>query len=254
MHTLSDINFYDFYYNGHFLSEYGGYIGSTDGGLKRYSLLPSRSYVTDRPLGLDGKYIFDSYLEPRTFSVPVVFEELDDAGIRQISGWLNTSRDSRFYFADDSLYINAVLDTKASDFDSISGIDGECELNFIANDPYYYALIPSSYTFENTKVGQQLPMVNAGNIDCYPKIMVDCGKAFEISVLNAKHEVIQTFSVDSEKRNIELDSKYCTCISGDLNLFDTTDGEFLTLPTGVFYLAINQEVSKVKVDFVPRYI
>lgn len=254
MHTLSDINFYDFYYNGHYLSDFGGYVGSTDGGFKRYSLLPQRSYVTDRPLGYDGKFIFDSYLEPRPFSVPVVFEDIDEVGIRAISGWLNTNKDAVFYFVDDSLYINAVLDSKETDFDSVTGIDGECELNFIANDPYYYSMNPSRYAFDAVDKDKPMPMVNAGNIECFPKITIDCGKAFELSVLDSSMDVIQTFSVDSDKSPIVLESKYCTCVSGEFNLFDTTDGEFLKFPVGVFYLQINEGAKRIEVEFTPRYI
>ena len=61
-----------------------GIIGGSDP-LTSYPLLPSRTYVTDRAIGQDGMTVFESYLEPRTFEVPVFFENIDDGGIRKIA-------------------------------------------------------------------------------------------------------------------------------------------------------------------------
>lgn len=254
MNILSDINFFDFYYNGHYLSEFGGYVGSTDGGFKKYSLLPSRTYVTDKPLNYDGTIVFDSYLEPRTFRVPIVFESIDDAGIRAIAGWLNTKKDEKFYFADDSLYINCVLDSNATDFDSISGVDGECELNFLANDPYYYSLNPSNYVFSNVSKETLLPMMNGGNVECFPKIKVSTSQSFILNVHDINTNIIQQFSVTSPMSPTTIDSKYCTCVSGNYNLFNNTEGKFPVFPPGVFYISFNIDIKEVTLDFVPRYI
>jgi predicted phage tail component-like protein len=253
VNILSDINFFDFCYNGHFLSEFGGYVGSSSGGLKKYSLLPSRTYVTDRALNSDVEYVFDSYLEPRSFTVPIFFNDIDETGIRVIAGWLNTSKPEKFYFADDSIYCNAVLD-KNTDFDSITGVDGECELSFLANDPYYYSLNKSKYTFTDVKANSTLPMINAGNVDCYPTITVKASKSFELYVLDINQNKISTFSVTDALDPTVINSKYCTCISGDKNLYNNTNGEFPVFPTGVFYLQTNIDVSEIDVEFEPRYI
>lgn len=257
MLTLNDINFMDFYFNGHFLSEFGGYIGSTDGGLKTYSLLPSRTYVTDKPLNYDGNIVFDSYLEPREFTVPIVFDSIDDGGIRQISGWLNTKKDEKFYFADDSVYINCTLDSNNTDFSSIGGDDGECELNFIANDPYYYALNSSVYNFENTQANYSYNMINAGNSVAYPIITVETSKGFKLDVLDINQKEYCSFVYQGSKtlnKPIVIDTKYCMIKSGDTNLYNNIVGEFPVFPTGVFYLRLNVSVPKLSVEFRPRYI
>ena len=254
MNILSDINFFDFYYNGHYLSEFGGYVGSTDGGFKKYSLLPSRTYVTDKQLNYDGNIIFDSYLEPRSFKVPIVFESIDDAGIRTIAGWLNTKTDEKFFFADDTLYINCVLDSNETDLDSISGVDGECELTFLANDPYYYSMNTSNYIFQDVTGGTLLPMINGGNAECYPKIKIMTSQSFVMSVYDINSKVIQQFSVTSPMSPVTIDSKYCTCFSGSYNLFNNTEGKFPVFPSGVFYISFNTDIKEVDVDFVPRFI
>lgn len=257
MLTLNDINFMDFYFNGHFLSEFGGYIGSADGGLKTYSLLPSRTYITDKPLNYDGNIVFDSYLEPREFTVPIVFDSIDDGGIRQIAGWLNTKQDEMFYFADDSVYINCTLDSNNTDLSSISGEDGECELNFIANDPYYYALNKSTYNIEDMSANYNYNMINAGNSIAYPIITIETSKGFELDVIDVNQNVYGSFIYQGGqtlKKPIVIDSKYCTIKSGDTNLYNYIVGEFPTFPTGVFYLRLNIATPKLSVEFTPRYI
>lgn len=84
MNILENINFYDFSFNGKKLSDFDGIIGGSDP-LTSYPLLPSITYVTDRAIGQDGMTVFESYLEPRTFEVPVFFENIDDGGIRKIA-------------------------------------------------------------------------------------------------------------------------------------------------------------------------
>lgn len=258
MNILSDINFMDFYYNGHYLSEYGGYVGSSDGGLKKYSLLPQRTYYTDKALGYDGNIVFGSYLEPRIFNVPIVFDNIDEFGIRSIAGWLNCPDVSKFYFLDDTLYINCCLDSNASDLDSISGKDGECELQFIANDPYYYNLNPSSYSFFDIKKGNLFPMINAGNVKAFPKITVvnPSNDKFTINVHDINKNIIASFGVKipDSKDAIEIDSKYCTCIAGKRNLFNCVSGEYLSFPTGVFYLSFDVNARHFKTEFTPRFI
>lgn len=257
MLTLNDINFMDFYFNGHFLSEFGGYVGSADGGLKTYSLLPERTYITDKPLNYDGNIVFDSYLEPREFTVPIVFDSIDDGGIRQIAGWLNTKKDEQFYFADDSVYINCTLDSNNTDFSSIGGDDGECELNFIANDPYYYALNSSVYNFENTQANYSYNMINAGNSVAYPIITVETSKGFKLDVLDINQKEYCSFVYQGSKTlsdPIVIDTKYCMIKSGDINLYNNIVGEFPVFPTGVFYLRLNVSVPKLSVEFKPRYI
>lgn len=93
MDKIKNINFYDFSFNGKKISEMGGIVGGSEP-LTSYPLLPQRSYVTDRAIDQDGQTVFQSYLEPRTFEVPVFFEEIDKAGIRRIAAWLDTPNPS----------------------------------------------------------------------------------------------------------------------------------------------------------------
>lgn len=252
MNIISDIDFYDFYFNGHYLSEFGGYVGSTDGGLKTYSLFPSRSFTTDKPLNYDGELVFDSHLEPRKFEVPIVFDRIDEFGIRKIASWLDVERDTMFFFKDDNLFLNCSIDSSDCDLTTISGIDGEIALPFIAHDPYFYDRNLTSYEYENAVKDKKYSMYNSGSVECFPKITVTTEDTFTINVFDINEELIQSFTVGYPKGTVEIDSKYCTCVRGNKNLFNNIDGEFLKLPSGVFYMSFSKSLEKAEVEFRPR--
>lgn len=254
MNVISDINTYDFFFNGHFLSEFGGYVGSTDGGLKKYPFLPSREYATDSPLEYDGEYVFDSHLAPREWEVPIVFDNIDDAGLRQVAGWLDTSTAAKFYYADDTVYIMACLNGDNNDISSVSGKDGEITLNFIAHDPFYYAINPSTYTFTNimqdTKSHANIyNMINAGTKTAFPTISVMATHSFVLNVLDSTQTQVASLIVDLDdvttgstqfgKLPIVIESRYCTCTCGDYNLYGCVKSKFPLLPVGVFYFSFS---------------
>jgi phage-related protein len=140
MRDIENIDFYDFYFNGKYLSDLGGYVADNDGGKITYSILPEREYVTVRGYQSDSEYVFAKRVNARQFQVPVFFEDLDFAGIRRVSGWLDTRTASQFYFKGDSIYINAMINSDAIGVQTYSGIEGLITLSFVAHDPYYYDL------------------------------------------------------------------------------------------------------------------
>lgn len=138
MRDIDKIDFYDFNFNGHYLSEFGGIVADNEGGKITYSLLPEREYVINHPFECDSTFVFKSRLKPRIWEVPIFFNDLDYAGIRKIAGWLNSPTTSQFFYKGDSLMINARINSEAINLGTYSGQEGLTKLQFIAHDPYYY--------------------------------------------------------------------------------------------------------------------
>lgn len=252
MNIISDIDFYDFYFNGHYLSEFGGYVGSTSGGLKTYSLLPSRSFTTDKPLNYDGEIVFESRLEPRKFNVPVVFDDIDEVGIRKIASWLDVQNDTMFFFRDDNLYLNVSINSQDCDFDTISGVDGEIDIAFIAHDPYFYDRNLTKYSITDVEKDRKYAIINSGSVESFPTITVTNEDTFTINLFDRNRKLIQSFTVEYPNGTVVIDSKYCTCSRGDKNLFNYINGEFLNIPSGVSYISFSKDVESVNIEFRPR--
>lgn len=252
MNLLKNIDFLDFYFNGHFLSEFGGIVGGTEP-LKQYPLLPTRVYVTDRAATQDGLYVFGSYLEPRVFEVPVFFEDIDSVGLRKISAWLNSESESWFYFKGDDIKIKCAVDGEYL-LETISGENGAAYIKFIAHDPYYYALEeePISYTGLSGTTNEFL-MENIGNQPCFPNMRIISGGDITVSILSEdKSTTISQCTVTDVVGAFTLDSFYCNCLSGSgANWFDLFDGEFPVFPSGNFVLKIDGDIDQV--DITPNY-
>lgn len=252
MNLLKNIDFLDFYFNGHYLSEYGGIVGGTEP-LKQYPLLPTRVYVTDRAANQDGVYVFNSYLEPRIFEVPVFFEDIDSVGLRKISAWLNSENDTWFYFKGDDLKIKCSIDGEYL-LDTITGDNGVVYLKFIAHDPYYYALDEDeiSYTGLSGSTHEFL-FVNSGNQPCFPQMRIMSSGDITVSVLSEnKTNVITQCTISDVVNAVNLDSVNCNCLSGSgANWFDLFDGDFPVFPDGSSILRIDGLVNRV--DITPNY-
>lgn len=247
MNIIGNIDFYDFSFNGHLLSEYGGMVGGTER-LSTYPLLPQRSYTTERAIGQNGQTIFDSYLEPRQFEVPVFFEDIDYAGIRNIAGWLNTVDAVPFYFVDDTLKINCVLDSNGTALETISGPNGQTSLKFIAHDPFYYEITPTSYEYDisNSDKTELIELTNLGNVECYPQITIRGTGEISVSVLDNTGFELTKCTISNVTTNLIIDSIHHTCVTNTGgNLYSTFSGSFPIIPTGDYKIQIDGNVSKV---------
>lgn len=138
MRDVNNINFYDFYFNGRYVSDLGGIVADNSGGKLTYSLIPEREYVTNSPKDVDGEFVFMTRLKPRTWEIPVYFEDLGYTEIKQIASWLDSPKASEFYFRGDSIMIMARIAPEAVDITTYSGREGLLKIPFIAHDPYYY--------------------------------------------------------------------------------------------------------------------
>lgn len=144
MFNINSIDSDDFYYNGHWLSEYNGIIAGKSG-LSPFSIVPSKSIQTETILGLDGEMFVNANYNPRTFTVPIFFEKIED--MRAIASWLNVKQPTDFYFKNDNLKIKAMFDSSIELEHGIcnSFVAGTIEIKFISHDIYFQAINDIKY-------------------------------------------------------------------------------------------------------------
>lgn len=245
----------DFYFNDKQLSDFGGYVGSTDGGLNKYSGLPAREIVSDKALKTDIETVFNSYLTSRSFPVPVVFENLDDGDIRKISAWLNSPTPSPFYYVGDSIYINAMLDSDSFDFEMATIEDGEMELKFICHDPYFYSMQDKTYTSSSLTSGTEYTFTNDGTEEAYPNVEIRATDSINLKIYDSNKILYSETNITNIVSGVVINSitGECTTLAGG-DMINDID-EFPVLPSGKFYFKVTgSQLNSLKMTFKERYI
>lgn len=255
MYNFKSLTFDDFIYNGKKLSSFGGYVGSADGGIKTYSLLPTRSYVTDKPLKSDITTVYDSSFEPRLFEVPLVFEELTDGKVRELAMWLDSPTSSKFQWVGDTVYINASLDSTDFDFATSSGRDGQIPIKFICHDPFYYDLNQTQYTLTSPVSGQVYSYANNGYGEIAPYLTITCSGTVKVEILDSSNKVYTTTNITNITGGVKINSETLTCtlLSGASH-FAYIDN-FPMIPQGKFSLKVTgSSLTKIVLGYRQRYI
>ena len=255
MRKFDNLSFDDFIYKDQKLSDFGGYVGSADGGLKTYPLLPTREYVTDRPLGSDVTTVYASNFSPRVFEVPLVFEELHDGIIRELAYWLDSPTPNKFQWVGDDVYINACLDSNDFNVASSSGFDGQIVLKFICHDPFYYDVNPTQYTLTSLTSGTAYTYTNLGYGDLEPQITIACNGAVKIEVLDGNGKIYTTTNITDITGGVNIDSKTmeCTLLSGASH-FHKID-HFPYLPHGQFSIKVTGDaLTNMAITYKQKYI
>lgn len=256
MYNIENMDFMDFYFAGHKLSEFGGYVGSSDGGIKSYSVLPQRNYVTDRAIGSDIETIYSSNLQPRTFEVPVVFEELTNGKLREIAQWLNSPKPSQFYWIGDSVYCNVVLDGSDFNASTSSGIDAQIPLKFICYDPFLHNLTQTKHTISPLVSGKENTFTNKGYGDLPPIITIAGSGEIKIEVLGSDKKVLTTTTIKDVTGGVTLNSKTleCTLMSGASHFRNMT-GSFPLLPSGSFSIKVTgNSLTNMQLNYTERWL
>lgn len=257
MYNFNNIDFMDFQFNGKWLSDFNGYVGSSDGGLKSYSVLPSRSYTVDKPLKSNITTVYASSLEPRPFEVPVVFDSLEDSKLRDIAMWLDSPIPSKFQWKGDNVYINAQLDSTDFNAQSTSGSDGQIALKFICYDPFYYSLNETQYihTSSDFVSGQLYEGDNNGYGELDPILKISGSGTFKIEIFDSKEELYSETNITSVIAgvNINCETQECKLFSG-ANHFNNIDN-FPIIPNGKFkYKITGTNITNVEIRFRVKYI
>ena len=215
MNKTSSIDFMDFSFKGKNLSNFGWYVGGNDKGIKSYSVLPSRTRTTDYSIGQDGETVYSSRLEPRAFEVCIFNENLKDGDIRKLGAWLDSPTPQKFYYIGDDVYCMACLDSQAFDCENFGMVAGQLPLKFIAYDPYYYKLTPTTKTITNLTSGTMYTFENNSTGEIFPFIQVGCSGTLKIEVYDENDELLSTTNI--------------TDITGGVKLFcDTQDATLLS--------------------------
>lgn len=255
MKDLEYIDFTDFFWNGHYLSDLGGVVADNDGGELNYPLLPARNYTTSKPFNYDGEIVFSTYLSPRTLEVPVFFEDLNYHGIRRIATWLNTEKAAEFYFKGDSIRINCRLDSDALAFETYSGIEGLSVLKFIAHDPFYYDIEKTVYSINAVIADKYYSYYNRGMIQSDCVISVNGSGNITVKLKGKSDGAIQTFTVKNVANSFKVDSKAMICLdAAGRNKFNDFVGAFPSVPPGYFDISFTGNVTSASIQFHGKYV
>lgn len=257
MNKFTNMDFYDFIYKGKKLSDYGWTVGSSNGGVKTYPLLPSRTYVTEKPLKSNVYTIYDSYLEPRPFEVPIFKEQLKDNDIRKLAMWLDSPIPSKFQWVGDDVYINAVLDSTDFSAQSASGQDGQLALKFICYDPFFYAAKETQYTHTSANFvsGKSYSGINDGYGELDPVIDVSCSGTIKIEVFDSKGKTYSVTNIDNITAGVTINSETQECkLYSGASHFAHIDN-FPEIPNGKFtYKITGSGISNASIRFRERYL
>lgn len=257
MYNFSNIDFYDFIYKDKKLSDFGWMVGSSDSGLKQYSLLPSRSYTTDRPLGSDITTVYASSLEPRTFEVPIFTDDVGKHSMRELAVWLDSPAPSKFQWVGDDVYINVMLDSTDFYVQTANGSNGEVALKFIAHDPFLYATNQTQYihTSDDFVSGQLYNGSNNGYQELDPIIKISGSGTVKVEIFDSTGSPYTTTNITGVIAGVTINSETQECkLYSGANHFNNIDN-FPEIPNGSFtYKITGDSISNVSITFRERYL
>ena len=257
MRKFDGLDFFDFTFNNKKLSDFGGYVGNTSDGYKTYSVLPTRQRTKDKPLNSDITYEFSSSLNPRTFEVPIIFEQLHDGDLRAIASWLDSPTPSKFMFEGDDVYINATLDETDFNAESVTGQDGIITLKFVCNDPFYYEnkLTKHTITQDEFVSGQVYTFDNYGYGELYPNIWIACTGDIKIEVLDSDNKVYTTTNITDIVGGVKINSTTLECtLQSGASHFAHID-RFPVIPYGEFGIKVTgSNLTNMTIEYRIKYI
>lgn len=204
MYNLDQVDITDFFFNDRYLSSFDAIVGSSSG-YTDLMTLPNKNYITDRAIGQDGTSVFDEYLDPRAFIIPVAFNDLKTYSVRDIVEWLDTEEAVDFYFKNDRIKLNARLDTGG--FNTLNRIvlSGITELKFIAHDPYFYEINPVVYSGEIGD-GVVISGYNSGNRKSYPLIKIQGTGIVTINIKDKDNNIVCGFEIQNILDGVTFDA------------------------------------------------
>lgn len=243
MNKTGSIDFMDFFFGDTQLSSLGWIVAGVGGGIKSYSVLPSRSYVTDSCIGQDGETVYASKLDPRVWEVTIFKENMTDGDIRRLASWLNSPASKPFYWVGDDVYLNACLDATAFDCENFGSIAGQVPLKFIAHDPRYYSFEPVSKTLSSVTSGTKYTCTDNSTVEnTTVHIRVACSGSLTINVYDMKDNLLSTSKITNITGGVDIytETQDVTLLSGashfgyidDLPQFPSNGGNFKISFTG----------------------
>jgi predicted phage tail component-like protein len=140
MYNLSNIDITRFYFNGSFSDYYEIEVAGLNG-FESFSLSPAIITKTETIDGVDGEFQVASQYAPRTFSLPIYIK--NNSRLREISAWLSSKTNQRFFFGNDKIQLNAKIDSAIDIKHYIQG--GLGEIKFKCSNPYFEEINETKY-------------------------------------------------------------------------------------------------------------
>jgi predicted phage tail component-like protein len=264
MLNFNSIDSGDFYFNGRWLSDLGGVIAGQNG-LSPFSLTPQLQTKTEKILGRDGELIYDATYSPRTFTIPVMFN--DATWVREIAGWLNARKAIPFYFKNDTVQIDCLIDS-ALELNAFS-YQGIVELKFIAHSPFYYSItdrkiivnksasastntnLTTNTVTQNVTAITNVTVVNEGNMESYPVYkLVGAG---DLSLIVNGNQ----FTIKGVTDYVLVDVQYCTAKRDGavpVNFIGNMDGKFEVFQAGNNTITASDNCTSIEIQCRSRWI
>jgi predicted phage tail component-like protein len=249
MKNLTDISFQNFYFNGHWLSEFEGEIGGKSG-LSPFSILPSREIKTEKITGLDGEIVYSSSYNPRTFVVPVYFKNINR--IREIAGWLSTSQPVDFYYEGDTVKIKAMFDSAvdAETYILETLLAGVTELKFICHDPVFTWITETVKRYTTSLTS--FTLFNDGNLESYPQIKIEGKGNISVGVNGKSFSITGLSSTTTDF--MYIDGLYMTVYKNTTNYLPNFTGIFPVLKAGNNTIAVTGTCTALEILNRSRWI
>lgn len=253
MYNLDQVDITDFFFNGRYLSSFDAIVGGSSG-YTDLMTLPNKNYITDRAIGQDGTTVFDEYLDPRPFVIPVVFNDLKTYSVRDIVEWLDTEEAVDFYFKDDRIKLKARLDTGGFNTLNRINLSGLTELKFIAHDPYFYEISPTIYSGVIGS-GVTISGYNSGNRKSYPIIKIQGTGTVTIEIKDKDNNVVCGFEIDGILGGVTLDALTREVLFNDSeNAYGWFSGDMPFIPKGNYSIDILFDGTVgTTYEILPRY-
>ena len=191
----------DVNYNGVFLSNYCKIME-----VER-DIMPPRSLSTLSVGGKDGAYLFGKKVEPRFFTVEIMFIGDVVQEKRSLASVLDTDEPKPLEFSDEPNRTYYAIVSDDTDIDHILNV-GRGEITFVALDPYAYGQ-EHLQSYQNVTSISDTLAVN-GQVETFPTIRVEFKEKSEFFAIGAGDELsTKTLMVgqspDTEEETVEYE-------------------------------------------------
>lgn len=243
---IDNLNQSDFYFNGHWLSEFYGSIAGKNG-TKLTGTFVTMENKTEKVLGRDGELFYDSKYNPRSFTVPVIFKDVES--LKQITPWLMTKTPQNFYYDNDEVKcvakVDNIDDIESGYIETKIGI--LFEIKFIAYDPYLYAINDIKHILKSPSN----TIFNRGNKESYPLIKLYGNGSLTIGING------NAITINNVVDYIYVDTLYLTCYkTNDDDLMDNVNGklEDIYLESGKNSISLSTNIISAEIQCRSRWI
>lgn len=249
MNDINKIMFSDFYFNNRWLSDFDAEIGGSTPTLPSISALPEKEINTQSVMGVDGELVTSVRFLPRTFSLPIVLNDL--SRLREIASWLSSFEPAYFHLKGDNVKIKCMVDS-AVDVAKLFGSVGTAEIKFIAHGVYYEAIDDITHVLNAPVAGQVYNIHNQGTSISKPTLRVYGSGVIKINLNGVE------FTLDGVTGGyVDMDFQKQTVFNASGNKYHIFRGKFFDLNLKPDYndiKLVSGSATKIEVQCKSRWI